>query len=104
MSLNAGSSKGGFGHNIGASQAKGIQRLAPRKYDNKGPPTKLDDWIREMEKILSILKTLEDMKVDLAVHYVNGDADTWWVTHRDVLLPASSTILLKHPTTVPPSS
>ncbi|XP_057548096.1 uncharacterized protein LOC130826531 [Amaranthus tricolor] len=90
------------GHDLGASQAKGIQRLAPKTYDGKGPPTKLDDWIRKMEKIFAILKIPEDMRVDLAVHYLTGDADTWWVTHRHALLPAPSAVTSKHPSTVPP--
>ncbi|CAO2819454.1 unnamed protein product [Amaranthus hypochondriacus] len=98
QSLNAGSSKGGSRYDLGASQAEGIQRLAPRKYDGKGPPTRLDDWIREMEKIFAILKTPEDMRVDLAVHYLTGDADTWWVTHRDALLPVASTVTSEHST------
>ena len=102
QSLNAGSLKSGFGHDLGASQAEGSQRLAHRKYDGKGLPTRLDDWIREMEKIFVILKILEDMRVVLAVHYLTSDADTWWVTHRDALLPASSAISLEHPSTVPP--
>ena len=55
-----------------------------------------------MEKLFGILKTPEDMGVDLAVHYLTGDADTWWVTHRDALLPASSTVTSEHPSTVPP--
>ena len=72
------------------------------KYDDKGPPTRLDDLIWEMVKIFAILKTPEDMRVDLTVHYLTGDADTLWVTHRDALLPASSAILLEYPSTVPP--
>ncbi|XP_057522676.1 uncharacterized protein LOC130802679 [Amaranthus tricolor] len=55
-----------------------------------------------MEKIFAILKTPEDMRVDLAVHYLTGDADTWWVTHRDALLSAPSAATLEHPSTVPP--
>ena len=102
QTLNDGSSKGSSGHDLGASQAEGIQRLAPRKYDGKGPPTRLDDWIREMEKIFALVKTPEDMRVDLAVHYLTGDADTWWVTHRDALLPVSSAITSEHPSTVSP--
>ena len=101
QTLNDGSSKGSFGHDLGAFQAEGIQKLAPRKYDGKCPPTRLDDWIREMEKIFMILKTPEDMRVDLAVHYLTGDTDTWWVTHRDALLPVFSVITSEHPFTVP---
>ena len=93
QTLNDGSSKGSSGHDLGASQAEGIQRSAPRKYDGKGPPTRLNDWIREMENIFAILKTHEDMRVD---------ADTWWVTHRDALLPVSSAITSKHPSTIFP--
>ncbi|XP_057525575.1 uncharacterized protein LOC130804996 isoform X2 [Amaranthus tricolor] len=101
QSVNTGSSKGNSGHDLAASQAEGIQRLAPKTYDGKGPPTKLDDWIRGMEKIFAILKTPEDMRVDLAVHYLTGDADTWWVTHRDALLPAPSADTSEHPSIVP---
>ncbi|XP_057517957.1 uncharacterized protein LOC130798877 [Amaranthus tricolor] len=102
QSLNAGSSKDSSGHDLGASQAEGIQRLAPKTYDGKGPPTKLDDWIREMEKIFAILKTPEDKRVDLAVHYLTGDANTWWVTHRDALLSAPSAATSEHPSIVSP--
>ena len=52
-----------------------------------------------MEKIFAMLKTPEDMKVYLAMHYLTSDANTWWVTHRDALLPASSAITLEHPST-----
>ena len=57
-----------------------------------------------MEKIFAILKTPEDMRVDLAVHYLTGDADTWWVTHRDALLQTPSTVTSEHPSTVRPPS
>ncbi|XP_057533291.1 uncharacterized protein LOC130811128 [Amaranthus tricolor] len=55
-----------------------------------------------MEKIFAILKAPEDMRVDQAVHYLTGDADTWWVTNRDALLLASSTVTSEHPSTLPP--
>ena len=55
-----------------------------------------------MEKVFAILKTPEDIKVDLAVHNLTGDADLWWVTHRDALLSTSFAITMKHPSTVPP--
>ena len=86
------------------TQAEGIQRIAPKNYDGKRSPPRLDDWIRDMEKVFATLKTFKDIMVDLVVHYLTDDADTWWVTYRDGLLQASSAFSSEHSTIVPSPS
>ena len=49
-------------------QTRGIQRLAPKRYDRKGQPAKLYDWIRKIDKIVELLETPDGMKVNLATH------------------------------------
>ena len=84
------------GPDVVTVQTQGIQRLALKRYDGKGQPAKLHDWIREMEKIFELLEIPDKMKVYLAVHYLTGDANTWWLIHRDAVKAATaraSTIL-----------
>ncbi|CAO2817676.1 unnamed protein product [Amaranthus hypochondriacus] len=81
-----------LGPNVVTVQTQGIQRLAPKRYDGKGQPAKLHDWIREMDKIFELLETPDRMKVNLAAHYLTGDADTWWLTHRDAVKSATARV------------
>jgi len=48
-------------------------------------PVELEDWIREMKKIFTVVEVPEKKKVNIGTFYLAGEADIWWSTVKDKL-------------------
>jgi len=58
-----------------------VDRLAqcnPKVYDGNYDPVVLEEWVRGMEKNLTVVKVPEEKKVNIAMYYLSGEADIWW--------------------------
>ena len=55
-----------------------ISHFRPSTYDGSTDPMKLENWIREMEKIFDVVGCPDLIKVNQAVFYLVGQADLWW--------------------------
>ncbi|KAL2894737.1 Copia protein, partial [Bienertia sinuspersici] len=64
-----------------AAISKAIDQKKPPTFDGQGDPVKMENWIREFDKIFSSLKVPDHMKVDSAAYFLVEDADLWW-THN----------------------
>ncbi|XP_030473593.1 uncharacterized protein LOC115691161 [Syzygium oleosum] len=60
-------------------------KLKPPKFTGAGDPEAATVWIRELEKVFSLLRYSDEDKVTLAVYQLQGNANTWWeATQRRV--------------------
>lgn len=66
-----------------AAVHKAIDGKKPPKYDGKGDPVKMENWIREFDKIFVTLQVPEEMRVDSAAYHLTEDADIWWTNNKD---------------------
>jgi len=57
--------------------------LNPKVYDGQYDLVELEEWMRGMEKIFTIVEVLEDTKVNIRMFYL---ADISWNTVKDRLL------------------
>ncbi|XP_057251733.1 uncharacterized protein LOC130591817 [Beta vulgaris subsp. vulgaris] len=64
---------------------KEIDEKKPPKYDGKGDLVKIENWIREFDKIFVTLQVPEEMRVDSAAYHLIEDADIWWKNYKDNL-------------------
>ncbi|XP_057248893.1 uncharacterized protein LOC125498681 [Beta vulgaris subsp. vulgaris] len=71
--------------------AKAIDQKKPSSFDGKGDPTKMENWIREFDKIFTTLQVPNEMRVDAAAYYLVEDADIWW-THNKFDLTTKVTV------------
>lgn len=56
-----------------------VARYNPKVYDRNYDPVVLEEWVGGMEKIFTVVKVLEEKKVNI------GD-DIWWNTIKDKLV------------------
>ncbi|XP_074290794.1 uncharacterized protein LOC141617491 [Silene latifolia] len=54
-----------------------ISRLNPSTYEGTGEPKLLDNWHREIESLLKIVKCLSEMAVEQVAFYLRGEAGVW---------------------------
>lgn len=66
-----------------AAVHKAIDEKKPPKYDGKGDPVKMENWIREFDKIFVTLQVPEEIRVDSAAYHLTEDADIWWTNNKD---------------------
>ena len=66
--------------------AKKIFQMKPDFYQGKEDPTELEDWIRNLDKILDVVNCPDEHRVNGVVYYFKGEADNWWSASRDGLL------------------
>lgn len=78
-------SQRGQGSSVAGSISNKIGKHNPTRYDGTGGPGKLEDWIREMTKLLATVDCPEQLMVDQAAFYFSGTADLWWHNNQDVL-------------------
>ncbi|KAK9715708.1 hypothetical protein RND81_06G184100 [Saponaria officinalis] len=64
--------------NSATSMTRAVSHQRPSQFDGKGDPVKLENWVREFEKIFTTLKCPQDLKVDQAAYYLTDQADLWW--------------------------
>ncbi|XP_074270953.1 uncharacterized protein LOC141594864 [Silene latifolia] len=55
-----------------------VARFNPSTYEGTGEPKLLDNWHREMESLLEVVKCPAEMAVQQAVYYLRGEAGVWW--------------------------
>jgi len=73
------------GSSVAGSISNKIKKHNPTRYDGTGGPGKLEEWIREMMKLLATVDCPEELMVDQAAFYFSGTADLWWYDNQDVL-------------------
>ena len=62
-----------------------IAQFKPPTYDGSADPKKLENWIREFEKVFDVVGCPNIMKVTQVVFYLCDQADLWWSQNRDRL-------------------
>ena len=62
-----------------AAVHKAIDGNKSPKYDGKGNPVRMENWIREFDKIFVTLQVPEEMIVDSAAYHLIEDAEIWYV-------------------------
>ncbi|XP_057540755.1 uncharacterized protein LOC130818609 [Amaranthus tricolor] len=68
-----------------SSISKRIAQSKPSTYDGKGQPFTLENWLREFDKLFSVVRCPAEFMVDQAAFYLVEDADYWW-THSKARL------------------
>ena len=48
-------------------------------------PDKLEEWIKAIEKIFSVLVYIEHQKVAFATYILEADVEFWWISTRRLL-------------------
>ncbi|XP_062014164.1 uncharacterized protein LOC133730626 [Rosa rugosa] len=66
-------------------------KLKPPQFNGIGEACEAENWLRQILKILDILRTPEQYRVSLAVHQLVGEADNWWDTVRSLRTVADLT-------------
>jgi len=62
-------------------------------YDGSYDPIVLEEWIRGMEKIFTVVEVPEEKKMNIGTYYLSGEADIWWNTVKDKLIGPEFTFL-----------
>jgi len=60
-----------------------VARHNPKVYDGTYDPVVLEEWLRRMEKIFTVVKVPEEKKVNIRTYYLTGEADIWWIIVKD---------------------
>ena len=68
-----------------SSISKRIAQSKPSTYDGKGQPSALENWLREFDKLFSVVRCPAEFMVDQAAFYLVEDDDYWW-THSKARL------------------
>ena len=63
-----------------------VAQCNPKVYDGNYDPVVLEEWVRGMEKIFTVVEVPEEKKVNIGTYYLTGEADIWWNTVRDKLV------------------
>jgi len=73
-------------NNAPEDYSRRIAHLKPNVYKGEEDPVILEDWIREFDKVLDAVNCPPDQRVNGAVYYLRGEADTWWSINGAALL------------------
>jgi len=57
-----------------------VTRRNPKVYDGNCDPVVLEEWVRGMEKIFTVVEVPKEKKVNIRTYYLSGEADIWWNT------------------------
>jgi len=60
-----------------------IARCNPKVYGGSYNLVVLEEWIRGMEKISTVVEVLQENKVNIGTYYLTSEADIWWNTVKD---------------------
>jgi len=63
-----------------------VARRNPKVYDGTYDPVVLEEWVRGMEKIFTVVQVPEEKKVNLGTYYLTGETDIWWNIIQDKLV------------------
>ncbi|KAL1225374.1 hypothetical protein V5N11_009031 [Cardamine amara subsp. amara] len=55
-----------------------MERLGTKFFSGGARPIETDEWSSKLEMNFQSIRCLEEYRVDLAVHYLKGDAHEWW--------------------------
>jgi len=47
-------------------------------YDENYDPVPLEEWVRGIEKIFTMVEVPEEKKVNIGTYYLTGEANIWW--------------------------
>ena len=62
-----------------------IGQFKPPTFDGSTDPKKLENWVREFEKIFDVVGCPNVLKVPQAAFYLVDQADLWWAQNRAIL-------------------
>ena len=65
--------------------------MEPKVHDANYALVVLEEWVRGMEKIFTMLEVSEEKKVNTGTHCLIGEAHIWWNTIKDKLVRPKST-------------
>ena len=60
-----------------------VVRSNRRTYGWGNEPVELQEWIRCMEKMFTVIEVPKEKRVDIATFYLIGEANSWWGTMKD---------------------
>jgi len=60
-------------------------------YDRNYDPVVLEEWVKGIEKIFTVVEMPEEKKVNIGTYYLTGEADIWWNTVKDKLIGSKFT-------------
>ena len=63
---------------VGIDLLNKFLKLQPSKFRGTANPSKLDEWMRELDKIFNTMMCPKEYKVDLATYLFTGEADHQW--------------------------
>jgi len=63
----------------------------PKVYSGSYDPVILKEWIREMEKIFTVVEVPKEKRINIGTYYLTGEADIWWNTMKDKLVGSEFT-------------
>jgi len=71
-----------------------VDRIAhcnSKVYDRTYDPVVLEEWVRGMEKIFTVVEVPEEIKVNIGTYYLIGEANIWRNTIKDKLIGSEFT-------------
>jgi len=63
-----------------------VARRNPKVYDGTYDLVVLEEWIRGMEKIFTVVEVPEEKKLNIGMYYLTSEVDIWWNTVKDTLI------------------
>jgi len=66
--------------------ANRVARRNPKVYYGSYDLVILEEWIRGMEKIFTVIEVPEEKRVNIRTYYLTGEADIWLNTVKDKLV------------------
>ena len=63
-----------------------ISQSKPSTYSGKGEPSMLENWLREFDKLFSVVRCPAEFMVDQAAFFLVEDADYWWTYSKTRLI------------------
>ena len=60
------------------SRLNSFSRLRPSTFSESDDPLVADDWLRDIERKLDLIRCTDEEKVDFAAHQLEGSASAWW--------------------------
>jgi len=54
-----------------------VVRRNPKVYDGSYDPVVLEEWIRGIKKIFTVVEVPEGKKVNIGTYYLTSEADIW---------------------------
>ena len=68
-----------------------VAQRNPKVYDGSCDPVVLEERIRGMEKIFTVVEVPKEKKANIGTHYLTGEANIWWNTVKDKLVGSKFT-------------